>query len=221
MSPRPRLTSDEAILSAAGRAIVRVGPARVTLADVAREAGTSPATLLQRFGSKRGLLLALASSAADGSTREFAALREAHPSSPTAALLAMADCMSRMASTPAEISNGLAFLQLDLTDPDFHRLAIASGKVMHTEMRRLVSDAVKAGELSGVHIDPLARALQATLHGSMLGWAITREGTLRDWLRRDLETVLRPHRTRTSRQPRPSARRRRTQGRARKASHQS
>jgi hypothetical protein len=133
----------------------------------------------------------------------------------------MADCMSRMASTPAEISNGLAFLQLDLTDPDFHRLAIASGNVMHTEMRRLVSDAVKAGELSGVQIDPLARALQATLHGSMLGWAIAREGTLRDWLRRDLDTVLRPYRTRTSRQRRPSARRRRTRGRVRKVPQQS
>jgi AcrR family transcriptional regulator len=59
MSPRPRATSDSAILSAAHRAVTRVGPMRLTLADVAREAGVSPATLVQRFGSKRGLLLAL------------------------------------------------------------------------------------------------------------------------------------------------------------------
>lgn len=203
MSPRPRLTSDEAILAGASRAIARLGPSRVTLKHVAAEVGTSPATLVQRFGSKRGLLLALARSAADGSRREFAALRDAHPSSPTAALLAMADCMSRVVSTPDEISNGLAFLQMDLTDPDFHRLALKSGDVMHAEVRRLVTEAVKAGEITGAHVDSLARALQAALHGSMVGWAIARQGTLRDWLKRDLETVLRPYMTR---KPRPTRR---------------
>jgi AcrR family transcriptional regulator len=208
MSPRPRLMSDEAILAGAMRAIGRIGPARVTLADVAQEVGTSPATLVQRFGTKRGLLLALAATAADGNKREFVALREAHRS-PTAALLAMADCMSRMVSTPEVISNGLAFLQMDLTDPDFHRLALASGDVMHTEVRRLVTDAVKAGELDGVHVDQLARALQAALHGSMVGWAITRQGALRDWLRRDLETVLRPYMTKKRRVGRRAARGRR------------
>jgi len=203
MSPRPRTTSDEAILAAAGRAIVRRGPARVTLADVAREAGTTAATLVQRFGSKRRLLLALAAGAAEGNKREFAALRTAFPS-PTAALLGMADCMSRMTPTPAEISNGLAFLQMDLTDPDFHRLALSSAGVIHTEIRRLISDAVKAGELTGAQITPLARALEATLHGSMLTWAIARQGTLRRWLRRDLDAVLqpfRPSRKRRGRRP--------------------
>jgi AcrR family transcriptional regulator len=195
MSPRPRRTSDEAILAAAARAIGRLGPARVTLADVAEEVGTSPATLVLRFGSKRGLLLALASTAAEGNKREFARLRDAHPHSPTAALLGMADCMSRFASTPEEISNGLAFLQMDLTDPEFHRLALASGEVMHREVRRLVADALKAGELRGVPVDALARALEAALHGSMMKWAITRRGALRDWLKRDLETVLGPYRT--------------------------
>ena len=201
MSPRPRTTSDEAILTAAGRAIARRGPSRVTLADVAREAGTTAATLVQRFGSKRRLLLALASAAAEGNKREFAALRTTY-SSPAAALLGMADCMSRMTPTPAQISNGLAFLQMDLTDPDFHHLALASGGVIHTEIRRLVSDAVKAGELAGVQVTPLARALEATLHGSMLSWAIARQGTLRSWLRRDLDTVLRPFRERAKRRSR-------------------
>ena len=207
MSPRPRVTSDEAILAGAGRAIGRIGPARLTLADVAHEAGTSPATLVQRFGSKRGLLLALASMAAEGNKQEFAALREAHPSSPTAALLAMADCMSRLVSTPEEISNGLAFLQMDLTDPEFHRLALASGDVMHAETRRLVADAVKAGELTGVQVDSLARALQSVLHGSMVSWAIARQGSLRDWLKRDLETVLRPYMKRKRRRSARVARR--------------
>jgi len=39
-----------------------LGPAKLTLARVAKAAGLSPATLVQRFGSKRALLLALAKS---------------------------------------------------------------------------------------------------------------------------------------------------------------
>src|SRR5438045_4205506 len=99
MSPRPRGASDADILAAAFRAVSRLGPARLTLADVAQEAGLSPATLVQRFGSKRGLLLALAGSAAEGVDACFAALRSEHPS-PLAALVAGATHMARMATTP-------------------------------------------------------------------------------------------------------------------------
>src|ERR1700747_596828 len=59
MSPRPRETSDEQILAATGRVMQRRSPAQLTLADIAREAGVAPATLIQRFGTKRGLLLTL------------------------------------------------------------------------------------------------------------------------------------------------------------------
>ena len=76
---RPRTVSDAEILQAAGRAISRIGPVKLTLADVAREVGLSPATLVQRFGSKRGLLLALAESAAASVDDCFAAVRAAHP----------------------------------------------------------------------------------------------------------------------------------------------
>ena len=58
MSPRPRETSDEEILAATGRVMQRLGPTQITLADVAREAGVVPATIIQRFKTKRGLLLA-------------------------------------------------------------------------------------------------------------------------------------------------------------------
>src|SRR3712207_9546177 len=63
MSPRPRTVSDDDILAATGRALQRASPAQLTLADVAAEAGLPPATPLPRFGSKRGLLLALAAQA--------------------------------------------------------------------------------------------------------------------------------------------------------------
>ena len=72
MSPRPRQNTDLEILYAAFRAIARLGPSKLTLADVAREADVSPASLVQRFGSKRALLLAASSDAAGGHAFIFA-----------------------------------------------------------------------------------------------------------------------------------------------------
>src|SRR5262245_12238124 len=120
MSPRPRTVPDEQILGAAQRAMGRLGPARLTLAEVARAAGLSPATLVQRFGSKRGLMLALWAGAVEGVDACFEMLRPAH-ASPLKALVAAAAELSRHTGSPEELSNHLAFLQIDLSDPEFHQ----------------------------------------------------------------------------------------------------
>ncbi len=57
---RPRLVSDDVILDATRQVLAELGPAKLTLAAVGARAGLAPPTLLQRFGSKRGLLLASA-----------------------------------------------------------------------------------------------------------------------------------------------------------------
>jgi AcrR family transcriptional regulator len=118
MAPRPRTIDDASILEAAGRIISRQGPGRFTLADIASEAGLSAATLVQRFGSKRGLMLALARSARDSVDACFELVRAANPS-PLAAVLAAGTEMTRYVNSPEEMSNHLAFLQADLSDPDF------------------------------------------------------------------------------------------------------
>ena len=85
MTPRPKTVEDSEILAAALRVVSRLGPS-LTLADVGEEIGLSPATILQRFGSKRGLLLALFRSGA-GVDDCFVAVRES-TDSPLAALIA-------------------------------------------------------------------------------------------------------------------------------------
>jgi AcrR family transcriptional regulator len=194
MSPRPRETTDDAILEATARAIARFGPARLTLAHVAAEVGVAPATLVQRFGSKRGLLLALARQGAGERTpQEYAAIRAAHPS-PLEALFAVADCMAGMAPTPEALANHLAFLHIDLTDPDFHRLALEQARAARGELRAFLDAAVAAGELAPCDTERLARAVGVTLGGGLLAWAIERAGTAAEWLRYDLETLLAPYR---------------------------
>ncbi|MDD9980946.1 MAG: TetR/AcrR family transcriptional regulator [Gammaproteobacteria bacterium] len=192
MSPRPRTVHDREILAAAARVIGRVGPARLTLALVADEVGLAPATLIQRFGSKRGLLLAIAESGREDPGPWLARLRERHPS-PLAALREFLIGFTRMASTPDEMANHLAFFQMDLTDPDLRRVTQAVFAVNERAVTGLLRDAVAAGELRRVDPEALAPVLLTVAQGSLLSWAVHRKGSARAWARRHVETALQPY----------------------------
>jgi AcrR family transcriptional regulator len=205
VSPRPRTVTDDDIIAAATKVIGRLGPGKLTLADVGKEIGLSAATLVQRFGSKRGLLLAMAASAADGVEACFDMVRAAHRS-PVAALVAAATDMTRYLDTPEEVANSLAFLQMDLSDPDFHRLMVINSRRMLEGYRRLLRDAVEAGELVECDTQRLARAISAVCGGSLIGWAVFRQGTAVAWVRADVDAVLDPYRSRTRSAKRGSGR---------------
>ena len=74
MSPRPKKATDDEIFTATTRVMLRLGPHEVTLADIAAEAGLTASALVQRFGSKRALLLALSERYAHGTAELFAGL---------------------------------------------------------------------------------------------------------------------------------------------------
>jgi len=193
MSPRPRETSDAEILAATARAMQRYSPTQLTLAHVAKEAGVVPATLIQRFGTKRGLLLAVCSTAPASVPQQFAAARAKYKS-PLKALIELYVACSGFASTPESMANGLAYLQNDLTDPEFHAITLAQFKALRAETRKLLDEAVAAGELVKCDTAGLARLIQQVNGGSMLDWAVFRQGSLASWLRRDLEALLSPYR---------------------------
>ncbi len=207
MSPRPRETSDEEILAATGRAMQRFGPTQLTLAHVAKEAGVVPATLIQRFGTKRNLLLTLCRTAPAGTTEQFAAARE-KSKSPLKALIDLYVACSSFASTPQSMANGLAYLQNDLTDPEFHAITLAQFKAIRVETKKFLDEAVAAGELVKCDTGQLARLIQQVNGGSMLDWAVFREGSLASWLRRDLEALLCPYRLLHTQVPSKSKRKR-------------
>jgi AcrR family transcriptional regulator len=193
MSPRPRQTSDAQILAATARVMQRRSPTQLTLADVAKEAGVVPATLIQRFGTKRGLLLTLCRTAPSAVPQQFAAARAKHES-PLKALIALyAECTS-FAPTPQAVANGLAYLQIDLTDPDFHAITLAQFRALRQETQKLLDAAVAARELRPCDTAELARLIQHINGGAMLSWAVYRQGSVAAWVRRDLEALLAPHR---------------------------
>jgi AcrR family transcriptional regulator len=192
--PRPKTVADDAVLDAAVRVIDRGGPGELTLAAVAREVGLAPATLLQRFRSKRGLLLAIARRGSDSAGSSLREATKRHRS-PLRALVAGLVNMSSRVTSPETMANHLAFLQIDLSDPEFHQLALAYTTMVREEIKTLLDAAVEAGELDATDTSRLAQSVQTTHSGARITWAIYRKGRLDAWLRRELDTLLAPYRT--------------------------
>jgi AcrR family transcriptional regulator len=189
MSPRPRETSDEHILAATARVMQRRSPTQLTLADVAKEAGVVPATLIQRFGTKRGLLLTLCRTAPHAVPQQFAAARAKYKS-PLKTLIELYVACAAFAPTPEAMANGLAYLQIDLSDPDFHAITLAQFRALRQETQHLLAAAVAARELRPCDTAELARLIQHLNGGAMLAWAVYRQGSVAAWVRRELQALL-------------------------------
>jgi len=195
MVGRPRTASDSQILDAAERAIARYGPAQLTLAHITAEVGLAPATLVQRFGSKRGLLLAVKARAPQTIAGAFAAAAAEPDGSPMDRLhLALASLVHAIDS-PVTLANTLAFTQLDLVDPEFTAIAAERSRVLRAGIRELLVAGTAAGELVRHDHTRLAQAIATTWSGSLMTWAVDGDGPLTEWLRRDIETLLAPYRS--------------------------
>lgn len=193
MSPRPQKVTDGEIYMAAARAMSKVGPGELTLAEIAGEAGVSAGLLVQRFGSKRELLLKLSEQFSGGTGEMFAELRRGHRC-PLATLRAYSDCMAHMAANPAAFARNFAYLQIDLTDPDFRQHLVKHARATRLELQKLIKEAIEAKELSpDTNARQLARTVEAVVNGSMLSWAFYQEGPAAKWMRHDLDAVLKPY----------------------------
>jgi AcrR family transcriptional regulator len=185
---RPRTVSTDEILTGAARVIGRAGPARMTLADVGREVGLSAPTLAQRFGSKRGLLLALARHDAEAVPRRLSAARSAP--SPVDALIDGFVALAGTVRDEAEFANHLAFLLLDLADPEFRRIA----RDYATAIEAAVAEVLAAAELPGADLDSLPAAVHAAYNGAMVTWGMRGGGSAAEAVRAQLTTLFSPYR---------------------------
>lgn len=189
---RTRSISNEELLKATARVIDREGPISFTLASVAREAGVTAPLLIQRFETKRGLLLALAEAGAADVEAAFSKARADNKR----ALDALHDALVALSqpADPRAIANGLAFLQIDVTDQAFRSRALKWFGAFQAGVRALLEDAVRAKELKKVDVPELARAIEVAYNGSILSWALRQEGAMESSLKRDIEAVVGPHR---------------------------
>ena len=194
MCARPRSVSDEQILEAALRAMSRLPPGELTLAAIGAEAGVTAGALVQRFGSKRALLLALARAGAQSDPGQAARLIAEH-GSPLKALAAYADCFTRNAGSPAAFQRGLAYLQQDLADPDLAGLLARQMDGERETLAALLAAARNAGELVA-DADPkrLAKLVEALIAGGMMSWTYRAKGKVSASVASLLEDLLAPYR---------------------------
>lgn len=187
---RPRKATDDQIFEAAYRVMLRRGPAEWTLADIAAEAGLSAGALVQRFGSKRQLLVVLIARFAEAVPDMYAALRAKHRS-PLAALRAYAAHVACLAASPGELAHHLDYLKLDLTDPQMHPHFKRQAEAARSFVSATLADAVARGELrKGTNVRRLTRLVESVIGGALFTWATYREGPAGDWMRRHLDDLL-------------------------------
>lgn len=192
---RPRTVSDDAIYAAVSTVVTSVGPAGLTLAAVAKQAGLSAPALTQRFGTKRNLLVSYAKSQATGVDELFHRARSSSSSAIDAIHAALLEFTSGI-DTRAAIANNLAFLHLDLTDAELGAHAAAQSQVLKRQLQELVEVAVSQRELKAVDAGVVADTIYTVYNGALVTWAIDGRGTLSDWLSERLDRVLACHRRR-------------------------
>ena len=180
------------MFAAMGRVMRRVGPAQLTLRAIAAEAGVTAGALVQRFGSKRELILAHWRQPAAGP----AATPHNPDVSPLQALRAMAALYARLAASPRAALRNLAYMQSDWADAALRRQVLRHSGASWVLFEQIVTDVVANGELrAGTDARALARMIEVTLGGSFLAWTLHREGSAATRLRDDLDATLRPYLT--------------------------
>ena len=184
---RTKTISDEAVLAAAATVMFAKGPSEFTLADVAKAAGIAPATLVQRFGDKQGLVVA----AITQDNRAFDRFLAELPRGVGAE--AVIDLFARMFPGVGEdvgsFADQLLWLRQDMRDPDLNRLARARFAALR---------AAVAARMPPLPIPAEAAAwlVEAQWQGVLVQWGIFRQGPLAEFvtqrLRAWFDLVTRP-----------------------------
>ena len=174
---RRKTISDEAVLDAAAKVMFAKGPTGFTLADVARAAGIAPATLMQRFGDKRGLVLAAMARENEVFAAELAALPPGRGAEAVVDVFRL--LFPAMVEFSGHFADQLLWLRQDMSDPDLNRMA----RLRFQRLRAAI--AARLPPLA-IPADEAARLIEGQWQGALLQWGIEHEGRLGDFVARSL-----------------------------------
>jgi TetR/AcrR family transcriptional regulator, macrolide resistance operon repressor len=170
---RRKTISDEAVLSAAAKVMFAKGPSDFTLADVAEAAGIAPATLVQRFGDKHGLVVA----AVAQDNRAFEDFLAALPRGigAEAVIGVFASMFPDVGEDVGSFADQLLWLRQDMRDPDLNRLARERfGKLRAAGAERMPPLAIPA--------EAAAMLVEAQWQGVLVQWGVFRQGRLAEFV---------------------------------------
>ena len=165
---RNKIIPDEQVLDVLFDLIVRTGPHGLTFALSAKASGLSPATLVQRYGSRDELVEAVLLRAWDKLLAETDKADAEEPQTPQGAIELL---MRLMPSEHAErdASDGLLLLREDIRNPRLRARGAEWGRTLALALgSRLSAD--------DHHADRLGWQMAALWQGAHTWWAFTRNG---------------------------------------------
>ncbi len=187
---RSKSVDDTTVLEKALLVISERGPETFTLADVSEVVGLSPATLLQRFGSKRKLLIAAAKQANATLDSDLKTLK-AKELPWNEELTLLLGGVPEGFGTREDIANSLGLLRLDMVDTELHPIARKLFMHLRGRVKELLSTARELGKLnSNIDLDAMTWELDALRHGLVIQWSLSGKGTLKAWLSQGIHNYL-------------------------------
>ena len=188
--PRPPSVTNAALLRAAAQVIGRRGPVEFTIREVADQAGLSAAAVMQRFRTKRGLLLALLEHAVAGVEARFKHALTVEASPLRALRRALREDAAELGH-PTEAANHLTFLAMELRDEELRRHTQEHFAATERLLRQLLKDARARGEVpEDTDVARLARSVHAAYHGTLLLWTVERKGRPEDAVAAAVDALL-------------------------------
>ncbi len=171
------------VLDAAGSLAALHGPSALTFALVGTSVGLSPASLVQRFGTRDELVRAALLHMWDKLDQATAAADARSPSGPEGALELLVRLSVGYGPGDDEVAQGLLLLREDLRDPLLRARGVAWGDTLAAALGRRLCSKPTRQKLLG-------RLLVQQWQGAVLWWCFSRSGRLGTYLRRELRVLL-------------------------------
>jgi AcrR family transcriptional regulator len=179
---RHRKISDEDVVESVATLLARDGPAALTFAAASKATGLSPASLVQRYGSRDALLQAALLWMWDQLDLETAAADATQPLDAEGAIALLVRLSSGFGAGD-DPGQGLLLLREDYRDPVLRGRGAAWQRALSAALGRRLSDDPTGQERLG-------RLLAAQWQGVVIWWGFSRDGSLRGYLRRELRNWL-------------------------------
>jgi len=179
--PRTRTISDDSILDFALGIVRSSGPETLTFAALASGVGLSASTIVQRFGTKQGLLRAALMRAWDLLDQETAAAIGNAPLEPSG----ITDLLVRLSGhyDARDFADQLRVLREDVRDPVLRE----RGRDWLAALASAIEDRLP-GEHAGV--SGLGRTVLAQWQGTLTLWSFTQHGSVSEAVRTAIDGLL-------------------------------
>jgi AcrR family transcriptional regulator len=187
LAGRPQQVTDDEIFDAVAATISESGPKGATMNRIAASIGMTGPALGHRFGDKRGLMLAFARRQPSAIADIFDQQRDRNDH-PYEVIVGVYVALAGTMPTKQAVSNNLAMLNLDLTDPEFGEQAALHARALKTLTAELVAEAqTQADNEDALRI---ATDIYTTWNGAILSWAIDGAGTLSTWIENEIKRAI-------------------------------